>query len=71
MRKYQNSYCRGSWLHKFRTVQEFPDGAVERCERCGLQKYFRLEAKLIYLSYHLREILKPNDPLFIHEYPKQ
>lgn len=69
--RYQNSECKGGYLHKFRQLYQTMTGYVERCERCGLQMHFPItpEANHYYLSYHIREVLRAEDALFAHEYP--
>jgi len=70
-KKYQNSLCgRGTWLHKFKDIKQTPTGNLERCERCGFSKFFPNKiANHIYLSYHIRSILRVDDYLFEREYP--
>lgn len=67
--RYQNSVCRPGWLHKFRQLGIVKGGSLERCERCGKQMYFPSNTpNHIYLSYHIREVLRANDPMFKKEY---
>jgi hypothetical protein len=69
-RRYQNSVCRGNYLHDFRLVRETDQGFLERCTRCGKQVHFPGNvSNVLYLSYHIRSSLQSNDPLFKHEYP--
>ena len=58
-------------MHKFRRVAQTPSGFVERCERCGKQMHFPIApgANTYYLSYHIRDVLRANDPMFRREYP--
>lgn len=69
--RYLRSRCKkGGWLHKFKVVDNFRGGLVERCERCGEKKFFPKDSpNIYYLQYHVREILKASDPLFKREYP--
>lgn len=68
-RRYQNSYCRGNWLHKFQIIKQTKDGVLERCDKCGLEKHFSVDVpNHIYLSYHLRSGLQIYDPMYQREY---
>lgn len=68
--RYQNSLCKENYLHDFRQTQHTTKGIVERCTRCGTQMCFPTNVpNHIYLSYHVRSALQPNDPLFFREYP--
>ncbi len=70
--KYQNSVCRGHFLHKFKQITITDRGSLERCERCGMQKMFvNGMPNHIYLSFHIREVLRADDPLFNREYKTQ
>lgn len=70
MKHYQNSYCKGAWLHDFRAMREYSQGVLERCTRCGVKMFFKHQGNnAYYLSYHLRSALQVDDPLFAHEYP--
>lgn len=70
-RKYQNSLCgRGTWLHKFKILGSPKGGILERCERCGVTKFFSENVpNHIYLSWHIRSGLQVTDYLFNREYP--
>lgn len=68
--KYQNSVCRPGWLHKWKQIIVTEKGSLERCERCGLQMNFpNTIPNYVYLSYHIREVLRADDSLFRREYP--
>lgn len=68
--RYQNSVCRRGILHKFVLIRTTPLGVLERCERCGMKKHFKNnEPNHLYLSYHIRSVLKKSDNLFKKEYP--
>ena len=70
-KRYQNSVCRGNFLHKFQIIKNTGNGVLERCERCGLQKHFHNETKNHhYLSWHIRSALQSWEPLFNREYPQ-
>lgn len=66
--KYQNSVCRPGHLHKFRPVCQTAEGNVERCEKCGLQKHFKAGDGIGYLSWHIRDVLRKDDPMFFREF---
>ncbi len=69
---WQNSMCEGEYLHRFKIVKEFPQGVLEICDICGLDKFFRIiEGKVNnaeYMSWHCRQALQPMHPYFNHEY---
>lgn len=69
--RYQNSVCmKRGWLHKWIEITRTSMGTLERCERCGLKKHFSKDMpNHIYLSFHIRSILRANDPRFKKEYP--
>lgn len=68
--RYQNSVCRPGILHKFIQLRVTTHGSLERCERCGMQKMFSMSMpNHLYLSYHIRSILRADDRLFKREYP--
>lgn len=68
--RYQNSLCKENFLHDFRQVKQTKEGYLERCIRCGEQIHFpHTVPNHVYLSYHVRSALQPNDPLFFREYP--
>lgn len=70
--RYQNSVCRPGWLHKFKDIKQTSTGTLERCERCGLQMNFPSNMPShLFLSYHIRQILRKSDPLFAREYLNQ
>lgn len=71
-KRYQNSICKAGFLHKFRTVGQTITGFVERCKRCGLTKHFPIHkgAQNLYMSFHIRDVLRASDILFRHEYPE-
>lgn len=71
MSRYQNSECRGGYLHKWIQLEIIKDGSLERCERCGKKMWFSAArgANALYLSYHIRSALQPSDARFEKEYP--
>lgn len=69
-KRYQNSMCKGNYLHKFVNMKTTHSGILERCERCGLTKHFLNDApSRIFVSYNIRSLLTTNDSLFFREYP--
>ena len=67
----QNSDCVAGWLHNYEIVKEFSSGVLERCNKCKTQKFFYTNTpNHIYLSYHLRMFLQPNNPRYNKEYGK-
>lgn len=72
MKRYRKSVCKGNFLHKFKEVKQTSTGLLERCEICGLQIHFPMNApNIYYLQYHIRSILRASDPLFNREYNKK
>ena len=70
-KRYQNSVCRGNWLHKFVPIKMTQTGSLERCERCGMTKHFLHKAPShTFVSYNIRSLLTTADPLFYREYPQ-
>ncbi len=70
-RRYQNSVCKGNYLHKFKILKQTTAGLLERCERCGTIKHFHMQIpNHIYMSYHIRSGLQIYEPLFHREYPQ-
>jgi hypothetical protein len=69
---FRESKCLGTWLHRFKIVEEYPDGVLELCEVCQKTKFFKLiDGKvdnLAYMDYHIRNAIPPFHPLFEHEY---
>ncbi len=71
---FQNSMCKGNYLHRYKIVQEFDEGVIENCEICHKSKFFKvvggqLEANA-YMAYHLRSALQniPIPNYIWHEY---
>jgi hypothetical protein len=62
------------WLHKFETARQWEDCIEEVCVRCHERVYHKIVDERVdnrnYVSYHAREVLQPNHPLFLHEYPQ-
>lgn len=72
---FGESSCINSYLHRFNIKQAFAEGVVEICDICGQKEFFKIVNDRVdninYLAYHARQALPPQNPLFIHEYPKQ
>lgn len=70
-RRYQNSWCKKvGFLHAFKPIMETGKGVLERCGRCKEKKHFPHGMNNArYLSYHIRDILRANDPMFRKEFP--
>jgi hypothetical protein len=68
--RYRKSRCRGNWLHDFKTIKQTNMGFLERCSRCGVNKHFPVKApNLYFLQYHIKNIIRADDPLFRREWP--
>lgn len=71
---FDASKCRGSWLHKFATVQDKGDDVLERCLRCGHRNVIKVVKGQVdvvrYSRQHVREFLIPQHRLFNREYQK-
>ena len=68
--RYQKSVCRRGILHKFVLIKNTDKGVLERCERCGMKMHFPNGMKNhLYLSWHIRSVLRADDSLFRKEYP--
>jgi hypothetical protein len=68
--RYQNSVCRRGILHRWVQIRPTNRGTLERCERCGTKMHFPNDTpNHIFLSYHIRSVLRADDPLFKREYP--
>lgn len=69
---WQNSMCEGEYLHRFRIVNEYPQGVLEICDICGMDKFFRIiEGKVNnyeYMSWHVRQALPDFHPYYFHEH---
>lgn len=71
---WQNSQCKGKYLHRYAIIEEFETGVLENCEICHKSKFFRAVGGEIennaYMSYHLRLALGnlPIPNYIWHEY---
>lgn len=67
-----NSECVAGWMHDYEIIKEYKSGVLERCEKCKDQQFFNHSINnAIYLSYHLRMFLQPNNPRYQKEYGNQ
>lgn len=70
---FDNSKCRGNWLHRFELVGMSDKGVLERCLICHKKVSHRMVDGSInnkrYLSFHMREGLQKDHRLFAKEYP--
>lgn len=66
---WNNSKCVCGRLHDYRISKIYPEGVIETCRKCNDRKWFsgRIQNH-IYLSYHLRSALQPNNPRYRIEY---
>lgn len=70
--RYQNSVCKLGWLHKFRPMKQTKKGTLERCERCGKLLHCPMDMpNNLYVSYHVRDILRDYEPMYRKEYGKK
>ncbi len=71
----KESRCRNSWLHRFNIVNQYEEGVMEICEICRTKRFFRVVQGKVnnmeYMRYHMRQALRPEHPLFYHEYEYQ
>lgn len=71
---WQHSLCKNYWLHRLDIADQYPEGVMEICQICGMQKFFRIiDGKVNnydYMLYHQRQGLHPLNPLFAREYPQ-
>jgi len=71
---YRESMCQNEYLHRFNIVAEYPEGVLEVCEICGLDKFFRIiDGKIDnyeYMDWHLRQALPPQHDHYVHEHPE-
>lgn len=72
---FKNSECIGGWLHRYEIVMEGAGFVKERCLICKDEVVFPVRLGRIdnteYISYHMREVLMPQHPLYSHEYPNK
>lgn len=68
---FQKSKCHGGWLHSFTITDTYPEGVAEVCLKCRKRVYFPNNIpNVVYLSYHMRQALQRDHPLFAREYNK-
>lgn len=67
-----NSYCRNSYLHRFKIEKEYDNGVLEICKICSMKKFFKLlDGKLDnyeYMSYHIKQVLPQFHPMYERQY---
>ncbi len=72
---FMNSMCQNEYLHRFEIKGEYPEGVMEVCEICGMDKFFPiLDGKVDnydYMSWHLRQALPPFHPYYHHEHGEE
>lgn len=68
---FMYSLCYNDYLHRFSIKAEYPEGVLEVCEICGLDKFFRIiDGKVDnteYMAWHARQALFPLHPYYYHE----
>ena len=68
--EWDMSSCADGLLHWFKIIETTPEGVVEICKLCGKTIFFPADCdNLTYLSYHFREALPADHPLFPLIYP--
>lgn len=71
---FSKSRCRGTYLHKFMTIDSKSDAVLERCIKCGEKHVIKLdkgEPNIVeYARVHMREFLIPQHRLFLREFQK-
>lgn len=69
---FSASKCKGSFLHKFLTIENHEEGVLERCTRCGkrnVSKVVKGQVDVVrYSKVHMREFLIPQHRLFLREF---
>lgn len=69
---FQQSKCKGSFLHKFVNIAATQDAVLERCVKCGARHVIKLvngqPNSVEYARYHQREFLIPQHRLFAKEF---
>jgi len=69
---YQNSVCKGGWLHRYDQLRSYDNAVEEVCRICKDRKVFRFNVpNRVYLAFHIRDSLQPNrGAIFYREYPQ-
>lgn len=66
----KNSECCLGFLHDYMIVESFSHGVVERCTKCLDTRFFKNDIpNYIYLGYHIKSVLQPNNKRYVKEYP--
>ena len=70
--RYDESVCKGPWLHRFVLRRQREDWSEEVCAICHLRKFFKVRNGRVdnykYLKTHLRQALQPWHNRFVKEY---
>lgn len=71
---WDNSKCKGIFLHNYQIIHQYPNAVKEICNRCGKMTIFRIENGRIdnnhYIAHHIRQMLVPQHKLYGNEYRK-
>lgn len=69
---FKNSICQNEYLHRFNLIEQYPEGVLEVCEICGIDKFFSIIDGRVdnfeYMSFHMRQALFPQHPYYTHEH---
>lgn len=72
---WDNSKCKGTWLHNFNLVAQYENAVKEVCDKCGKSKVFSIKDgrinNLEYIAYHIKQVLVPEHKLYSHEHPNR
>ena len=73
MKSWPKSRCKGSWLHDFKISGSYDSAIRETCSKCGKSIFVKVcdgrIDNLKYIKFHMKQVLLPQHPLFIHEFP--
>lgn len=70
LNEWSASECYDGLLHRYRIIEQNPEGVIEMCKLCQNTVFFPQNVdNLTYLSYHLREALTEDHPMYYLEYP--
>lgn len=72
---WENSNCKGIFLHTYILIEEYQNAVKEVCTRCGKQMMFKVTPdgridNLHYIAHHIRQTLPKNHPRFQLEYER-
>lgn len=73
---WEQSKCKGIWLHRYKIEDQYVNAIKERCEICGKPEMFKVDLEgrpnnLQYIASHIRQVLIPQHNLYSHEYPNK